>query len=172
MLPQTIFSGGISLICWLYFPCLLVNEEWAALHDHEALEICLLSWKSSPSAPRASRQERRENGAWRGNHFPSPFELFWIFWCYLAGMSWWMEWAGLPLWVWAWLMGVSHFFYIFAAVDHWAWWNLVLWQISGALDLVCCGPKKWASTFSPPSPDRMWCVVWVSIRGYMHPCMS
>ena len=67
------FSGGISLICWLYFPCLLVNEEWAALHDHEALEICLLSWKSSPSAPRASRQERRENGASRGNHFSLSF---------------------------------------------------------------------------------------------------
>jgi hypothetical protein len=65
---------------WRYFPYLLVNEERAALsHNHEALEICSLPWKYSPSALRASRQEKRENEASCGK-FPSLFfEFFQMF---------------------------------------------------------------------------------------------
>jgi hypothetical protein len=99
LLPQTIFCEGIRRgpvdnvedqplsssflvitgvaadhFSWRYFPYLLVNEERAALYfNHGALEICSLSWKHSPSARRAPRQKRRENGASRGSHFSLSF---------------------------------------------------------------------------------------------------
>jgi hypothetical protein len=40
-------------------------------------------------------------------------------------------------------------FHVLSTVDYWA---LDLWWIIEVLDLVYRGPKKWASTFSPPSP--------------------
>jgi hypothetical protein len=59
---------------WRYFPYLLVNKERATLHhNHEVLEICSLSWKYSPSAPRAPHQKRREKWGFTWEPF---FPLF------------------------------------------------------------------------------------------------
>ena len=83
----------------------------------------------------------------------------------LADLSLMIRWARFPFFFWA--LGLADgflaiSFHVLSTVGYWACWVLDLWWITEVLDLVYRGPKKWASTFSPPSPCLTWCEVRVS----------
>ena len=79
--------------------------------------------------------------------------------------TWWLGGLGFPFLFWA-LGSVDGFWAIFihvlSTVDQWICWALDPWWITEILNLIHGGPKKWASTFSPPSPCLTWCEVRVS----------
>ncbi len=80
---------------------------------------------------------------------------------------------GFSFGLWAWLMAGSHFFYILATVDHWAWWASGLWQIYGVLDLVCCGLKKRTSTNSKLAKwKKVGIIVIIWLKIYWNWCES
>ena len=138
----------------------MANEE------NQFFSIMIQPWKAdgaleiSPFS--ASSTVPREEGKMA---FPrQPFSLFFFLISFnssgvvLADLSLVIKWAGLPFLFWVLdladgFLAIS--FHVLSTVDYWACWALDPWWITEMLDLVYRGPKKWAFTFSPLSPNRM-----------------